>query len=227
MDADDYSVVKVLPDHGGTILNAKYIDEYGLLITSSADLKLQFWEIHKKYNLRKEVQVDCSQTVIDWCSKNQTLYTASRLGELSYWKWQKEPDDRKKKCNFAIVNKAKIHDDSITDILNLPSENNLVTCSLDSTILLIDLMKNVPKVKLRGHNRGVFSVTWSEDYHFLVSAGFEHEPLVWIANVDTKPFRLQDNRKPHQYVLIGVHAVPKTPQIITADAKGMIKIWDM
>lgn len=68
---------------------------------------------------------------------------------------------------------------------------------------------------------------WSHDYHFLISGGFEHEALVWIANIDCTPFRLQDHRVPHQASLIGCFAVPNTPQVITTDQTGMIKIWDI
>jgi WD40 repeat protein len=250
---NDFQTLVTLPDHNGTILNAEYIpDPYNILVTSSADLCIRFWSTENDFDSIHQEQLDVSQTVIKYYEKKDILFTASRVGEISMWKWGIVPEEYRRKDTKSLgmhVNKTKksssmtltnsnremfyiqrsfkLHDDIINDVLLMPKEDRMITCSLDSTIKIYDIEKEKVRNELTGHKQGVFAVTWSNDYHFLVSAGFEHEALVWIANVETTPFKLRDQRKPHQHSLVNVCAVPNSPQVITADHKGMVKIWDI
>jgi WD40 repeat protein len=214
--------------------------------------------------------MEASQTVMKFFQKHDILFTASRTGDLHYWKWGNIPEHynkRKKKeestaprvahsgigslrsplqklqqsANSSVINMnsskremffvyethPNVHSDLITDMLLLPKENRIVLCSMDSTIKMFDIDKKDVAITLRGHKQGVFAVTWCSEYQFLISAGFEHEALVWTSNIDAPPFKLRDQRKPHQHSLVNVVAVPHSPQVITADHKGMVKIWDV
>lgn len=57
----------------------------------------------------------------------------------------------------------------------------------------------------------------------LLSAGFDHEAYVWNAYVTDRIFLLRG----HNHPLIGVRCLEGTPQAVTADISGMIKVWDM
>jgi WD40 repeat protein len=57
----------------------------------------------------------------------------------------------------------------------------------------------------------------------LLSAGLDHEAFVWNTYVKDKIFLLRG----HNHPLVGVKCLPDTPQIITADTSGMVKIWDV
>ncbi|KAL0488867.1 hypothetical protein AKO1_013558 [Acrasis kona] len=266
LDPDnDYQTIATLPDHDGTILNAEYIPHpYNLLVTSSADLCLRFWDARNKdFDQKLNQQMEASQTVIKYYQKHDILFTASRTGDVHYWKWGYNDDvpkkkktndsaqkatiinksmaDKKQQANNSVINMNnsdremfyvvdtmhKVHVDNITDMLLLPKENRLVTCSTDKTIKMTDIDKKEVIITLKGHKQGVFAVTWCSEYQFLISAGFEHEALVWTSNIDAHPFKLKDQRRPHQHSLVNVYAVPHSPQVITADHKGMVKIWDV
>lgn len=252
---NDMQTIAVLPDHEGTILNSEYLpDPYNLLVTSSADLCIRFWNtVDDEFQLTHHEQLDASQTALKFCDKKDVLFTASRTGHITTWKYGYPPDDSSKKKSSPFTNKVanprkfnfnfpldngtresfyrqktfQLHEDVISDMILMPKGERMITCSLDSKIKIFDIEKEKVRNVLTGHKQGVFAVTWSSDYHFLVSAGFEHEALVWIANVETAPFKLRDQKKPHQHSLVNVLAVPNSPQVITADHKGMIKIWDI
>ena len=57
----------------------------------------------------------------------------------------------------------------------------------------------------------------------LVSAGLDHDAYIWNTYVSTNIFLLRG----HNHPLVGVKCLPSSPQIITADISGMIKVWDV
>jgi WD40 repeat protein len=57
----------------------------------------------------------------------------------------------------------------------------------------------------------------------LVSAGLDHEAFIWNTYVKERIYKLRG----HNYPLIGVHCMPDSPQIVTADISGMVRIWDV
>lgn len=254
-EASDLSVVASLPDHDGAILHAEYLpNPFDILVTSSADLSMRFWNASRlEFDLEYMEQLDATQTALKFYPRNNILFSASRTGDLTYWihgtppndyrkkthlekmvgigntpKYQKQQNQNNSKEIFYQSRRVNVHSDVITDMITLPNDNRLVTSSLDSTIKIFDIEKEVKVKEFLGHTKGVVSIAWKNEYHFLISAGAEREPLVWIANVENRsPFRLRDQRSPHQHSLIGVWAVPNTPQIISADHRGLIKIWDI
>ena len=58
-------------------------------------------------------------------------------------------------------------------------------------------------------------------YHCLVSAGYDHQALIWDPYVDQSICSLSGHYSP----LVGVSIVDGTPQIVTADTSGVVKIW--
>src|SRR3989338_6266901 len=83
----------------GTILNAEYIPQpYNLLVTSSADLCLRFWDARNRdFDHKHQEQMDASITVMKYFQKHDTLFTASRTGDLHFWKWGNIPEHYKRK----------------------------------------------------------------------------------------------------------------------------------
>jgi len=69
---------------------------------------------------------------------------------------------------------------------------------------------------------GVVAIAYSNEYRFLLSAGSDHQVCVWSPFADKVVFTLRGHNAP----LIGVQFVQGTPQIVTADSDGCIKVWD-
>lgn len=57
----------------------------------------------------------------------------------------------------------------------------------------------------------------------LLSAGLDHEAYVWNTYVKDHIYILRG----HNHPLVGVKCLPDTPQIITSDLSGMVKVWDV
>jgi WD40 repeat protein len=115
------------------------------------------------------------------------------------------------------------HTDLITDMLILKNLDTLMTCSLDKSIVHWDTTTQTPLIIYNGHRTGVYSLSYTPAYRLLVSAGFDHDALVWSPFVEGLVYRL----KGHQHTLVGCHAVEDKPELVTADASGTFKLWDV
>jgi WD40 repeat protein len=111
----------------------------------------------------------------------------------------------------------------ILDLLLLPSLDQIASASMDRSIRLWDMNSGKHKQTLEGHSKGVRCLAYSSEYRFLVSAGFDYDAMVWNPYVNHLILRLNG----HTSSLCGVVIIPDTPQIITADAEGVFKVWDI
>jgi WD40 repeat protein len=74
-----------------------------------------------------------------------------------------------------------------------------------------------------GHTKGVRTLAYSARFRFLLSAGFDFCVYVWNPYVNLLIMRLPG----HAFSLVSVRVVPDTPQLISADESGVLKVWDI
>ena len=120
--------------------------------------------------------------------------------------------------------------DLTLDLLVLDNMSSLASASMDTTIAMFDVGTFQRTSLLKGHKHGVFQMAYSSEYHVLVSAAYEHSAIVWNPYVRTRICAL----KGHYAPLVGVQTLgsslsggSSSPQILTADTQGIIKIWDI
>ncbi|KAJ9458599.1 Katanin p80 WD40 repeat-containing subunit B1-like protein [Diplonema papillatum] len=216
------------------VVALEMVPEHGLLIVSSAGLQLQAWDVspphtpdysglcgqgnsEEELTLKRSVPLPESQMALKWCSRYNLLFSASRTGSLHYWNVEKMD---------VVRTEPRVHDQAILDLLVIDQE--VITASLDTTIKIRNLERNVCTGVLRGHSQGVCALAFSKQHQFLISAGFEYDPLVWVPHIrDFHPWRLTDKQQPHRGTVMGLFTVPDTPRVITADCEGIVKIWDI
>ncbi len=95
----------------------------------------------------------------------------------------------------------------------------MASASLDSNICVWDLYTGRRQHVLRGHRLGVTALTYCAERRLLVSAGFDHEAVVWSPFGSSQIFAL----KGHMTSLLGVEMVgdPRTSNtILTLDSDG-------
>ena len=66
-------------------------------------------------------------------------------------------------------------------------------------------------------------IAYSETHKIIVSCGFDFEVFVWNPYMKTEIMRLDG----HEHPLVGVNCLPALNCFITADAKGMVKVWNI
>jgi len=80
-----------------------------------------------------------------------------------------------------------------------------------------------PIKTLEGHKRAVREMAYSEKHKVIVSCGFDLDVFVWNPYLST-PIMTLDG---HENSLIGVNCLPNLDCFVTADSKGMIKVWSI
>eukprot|EP00742_Colponemidia_sp_Colp-10_P006501 GILJ01006966.1.p1 GENE.GILJ01006966.1~~GILJ01006966.1.p1 ORF type:complete len:1036 (-),score=169.77 GILJ01006966.1:198-3305(-) len=205
--------VRTINGHSGALLAAEYVPEHNMLLTSATDRKLKFWDASTNMLHIKTFPNQNPQTALKWDPLHKLLYSAETTGEIHVMDVQ----HRHPKCTMSN------HSDVVMDLLPMPSLEFLASASLDGTIRIWDTITGAERRVLRGHTKGVVSISFCSEFRLLASAGFDHDPLIWNPYVDSVVFRL----KGHSAPLISSFCVPMTPQIITADCDGIVKVWDV
>ena len=80
-----------------------------------------------------------------------------------------------------------------------------------------------PIRELTGHQRAVREIAYSETHKIIVSCGFDFEVFVWNPYMKTEIMRLDG----HEHPLVGVNCLPALNCFITADDKGIVKVWNI
>jgi len=78
-------------------------------------------------------------------------------------------------------------------------------------------------VTLLSNWQGVVSLTFNSEHILLFSGGFDHDICVWNPYIDTPVYKVQAHNAP----IVTLQAIDLTPQLISCDSDGMIKVWDM
>lgn len=80
-----------------------------------------------------------------------------------------------------------------------------------------------PVKTLSGHNKAVREIAYSEKHKIIVSCGFDFEVFVWNPYLEERIMKLDGHEQP----LVGVNCLSSLNSFITADAKGMVKVWSI
>lgn len=96
--------------------------------------------------------------------------------------------------------------------------------------------------QFKAHRKGVAGLAYSAEYKFLISAGLDRDACVWSPFAShlmckltgtlagrtgcVSPTTPDGRRVGHVAPLVDVQFVSGTPQIVTADADGVVKVWD-
>lgn len=209
----------------------EYMTNQNLLVSSSNDLTLNFWD-PTTFTLKHTIttpDIQLCMKYADWKSNgSQFLYTGGTDSIIHIY--NANTFEEKGVINgynpYKNSSDQTGHRSPIGDILPIDSQQTLVTGGYDGNICLWDSVTHLLKKELKGHQKVVYSLdwsNWSQMNQCLLSAGLDHEAFVWNTYVKEKIFLLRG----HSHPLVGVKCLPDTPQIITADISGMIKVWDV
>eukprot|EP00660_Eupelagonema_oceanica_P008550 gene8550-13760_t len=84
-----------------------------------------------------------------------------------------------------------------------------------------------PQREIGSHESGVVAMCYNECCGYLCSVGYETEAYCWVPSVTGYRNALVHEISTDKAPFVNIHSVPDTPQVITADVKGTVKIWDL
>jgi len=209
------------------VLHALYLSEpeYNILVTANHDGSIRSWGtngslFHSVNNYEGGyplLQTHEAQRSLAWDGSTGLLYSGEKGGAINIWNM------REKKSTPEKVLLEDGHTDMVTDLISVSKLQFLISCSLDQKVILWDMIKGTPRRVYSEHSKGVLSLAFNTEYRLLFSAGFDHNICVWNPYINTVAFTIEG----HNSSLVGVRVIPDSPQVISADIEGWVKIWDI
>ena len=231
----------------GFIRCVEYLPKYNQFLVSSTDLMLTMYD-ELTGVICKSFRTNAVPTSALWIGSYETLYTSESNGTIRAWdvadfsekfsmvvpaagsSHQEEQlsedmsDDLHKQSATTVVAASLFSEfRSVLCMLHLQELEMLATASMNAVIALWDAQTGRRKRILEGHTKGATRLGYSSESRFLMSGGFDFDIIVWNPYVDGYILRLPG----HQATICSVVLVPGTPQLVTADVSGVIKIWDV
>jgi WD40 repeat protein len=215
----------------GIALGAEYIQEFHVIVLTSSDKSMLVFQAGTDKLLRKIMTPDAQHSLV-WSHKTQILFTGGMEGKIYGWVMEKilNPDKKGEEMNYeTVLAKGMPWKDGETVIFNLvelTGMNQIATACSDNLIRVWDIKweNNLsPRKRLKGHIKAVRFLAYSHKFNLLISCGFEFDALVWNPYVSEPICWL----KGHEAPLTGIECPEVNPTIISADSKGIIKIWNI
>ncbi|CAG9330960.1 unnamed protein product [Blepharisma stoltei] len=198
--------------------------EYQFLLTSCNDGTIRTWCSNGSnfHSLNYKggypiLYAKSPQRSMAWNSSHGILYSGDNTGAINIWNFEE------KKRNEPIKVLKEGHEDMVTDLIAVPKLEFLFSCSQDRRVILWDMISATPRRIYGSHTKGVLNLAFNSEYRLLFSAGFDHDIYVWNPYIDTVAFKIEG----HNSSLVGVKVLPDSPQVISADIDGWVKVWDI
>eukprot|EP00658_Telonema_sp_P-2_P068222 TRINITY_DN5716_c0_g1_i1.p1 TRINITY_DN5716_c0_g1~~TRINITY_DN5716_c0_g1_i1.p1 ORF type:complete len:900 (-),score=180.78 TRINITY_DN5716_c0_g1_i1:227-2926(-) len=226
---------------------------FSYLVTAGGDCRLNFWDA-SSCNSLFHIPTG-KEHVTTMCWFNDRLFTGSRAhrfgpqrhhtaGFIHHWDIENMRDGGivggKKISDLCALERQSelkkfVHTEHVMDLCGISGMDVLCSAGMDAKIGMWDvktmqLRKYLEKKESKGgqpeehgHSQGVTSLAYNGDYKMIFSAGFDTQCFVWNPIVEKCIFRMEGHTSP----LVGVRVVPGTPQIVTGDRDGYLRLWDI
>ncbi len=124
---------------------------------------------------------------------------------------------------FAVRKHIKASDKSARCLAVNPRRGDLAVGYSDHSIRIFDLETFELKQVVEGHRNSVFTLTYSPDYRFLLSAGRDAQLNVWET---AQAYALHTSVVAHMYAINHIAYRADGQYLVTASMDKSIKIWD-
>jgi WD40 repeat protein len=215
------------------------VPEHNVVVAANADITASFYRLMQQSNvystatlaherLMTRFELDSSVMCFKWHDKAKVLYSGMQTGHLVPWRLNVERSNVMDRYKILDEERVAVHTLPITSLLAY-DHDTIISSSLDRTIASTNLVKGVVLDRLSGHSQGVLSMANSDYANLIVSGGFESCLFAWILTLRdrVKPWKLTDKSNPHRGDVTYLHCPPGTPQVLSADTRGVVKVWDI
>ena len=228
-----------VPVGGSGILCSVYVPFYKAIAASCADLTVRVVDVKLK-KCRAVAPCDESQLCIVWSEGRRHLLTASRSGQISVWALRlfreggrgvtedtSLGDNPSVMVRLQQIQRWDCHRSPVQAMLVLPSQR-IVSASLDPALYIQEPAHGEIVVTCTGATAGLLALGHSSYSGIVLSGGFQKELMAWpVTSGRHTPLLLQDKLCPHAAPIIGIHAVDGSPEVISCEQSGAVKVWDL
>ncbi|OQS04526.1 hypothetical protein THRCLA_03248 [Thraustotheca clavata] len=207
------------------VQTVKYLTKMDIVVIAAGDLKMTFWNPIALLSAENPKPIHITETthpqrIFEWAPQESRLFSIATDNLIIVWTITTR---KKKSCSVTKSAILDAHRDIVQDLL-LVNDDTLVSCGMDSLILIWDSHTLQCKSTRRGHKRGVRKLTKHSNSVF-VSAGFEMDMLGWdVSGLSSSPiFKLAGHLAP----VLDIQMVPHQSQAISVDEDGWFKWWNM
>lgn len=127
------------------------------------------------------------------------------------------------KESLLVEHRIKLSSKSLRSIAIDPLNRLLITAFSDNKIRIMDLDDYSVKKELEAHSNSIFTLSFSNNFNFLLSAGRDAHLKIWDAGND---FQLKESIVAHMYAINNVEFSPDGNYFATCSMDKSIKIWD-
>lgn len=125
--------------------------------------------------------------------------------------------------NLAIVTRLQFSTKSARCITINPGQKELVVGYSDNAIRIFDLTNFKLKQTIAAHKNSVFTVCFSPDFRYLLSAGRDAHLRIWDAKNE---YAALDSIVAHMYAINSICYSPDGKYFATCSMDKSIKVWD-
>ena len=125
--------------------------------------------------------------------------------------------------DLKIINRIKLSDQRVRTIAINPLHKEIAIGYSDATIRILDLQDHRVKHELTAHTKSIFNVTYSAEYHTLLTTSRDAHLMIWdVADA----YKLQKDIVAHMYAINDLKFNSSGTLFATCSMDKSIKVWD-
>jgi WD40 repeat protein len=198
------------------------------VVVFCSDMKLRCWMLTDKLPAYRPFMVDHAITQLrasNYISPSVIL-ASDRQGQVTFLDYSRSLGEP------SVRDVIKLHDPQaggITDFCFCQSqEAKLVTAGYDGTLQLVDTATRKAFAIGANLSSTVLRVAFLDSHQSIICASGDNTVSSWPTHNTQKPSTIfSDPSRPHLGRIISVDTVPNTPQVISCDNRGLMKVWDI
>ena len=209
---------------------ATFLAAPSLVCTFCTDMAFRIWTVVEQSLIAFKpspvgfyiTQLRCQRAPSD-PREPQLLYSTDRLGRVTGYEILRTGEPR-----VRDVWHVQPEEDAIADLCFVPpSETKFVTSAFDHSLRLTDISSKKTEITESTQSTLVM-LKYSDATQYLCAVGIDNSLSAWVLHKSSKPCTpLVDPSRPHNGKILSLDVPAGTPQVVTTDTEGTIKVWDL
>jgi len=187
-----------------------FIREAGLLVVGHKYDGIHFIDIEEKKVKASLKLTDAA--IFDIQYYQDTLFVATGSGEVVVVDWP----------HVKVIDRLKETDKSARCLAINPVDRHLAVGYSDALVRIFDLRNYRLLKQIDSHTNSVFSVCYSPDFKFLLTAGRDAHLKIWDVEKDYAPY---ESIVAHMYAINHITYHPSGDYFVTCSMDKSIKVW--